>query len=124
MQKHNHKLLLFSSLFITLSMTSCKVIEEYTSMIFKKESKKVTEATVAISDTEAIDENDVYIYDESGEVYDDSFVYEEDIYTENDYIFKEDNIVENEISDVVIDSIEMALQERIDKENSGEAIVE
>ena len=120
----NPRLLLFSSLFITLSMTSCAVIEEYTSKIFKKESKAVAEESVAVSDTETIDENDAYLYDESPEVYDDSFVYEEDIYNDNDYVFNEENIVENEVGDVANDSIEMALQERIDKENSGEAIVE
>ena len=105
-------------------MTSCAVIEEYTSKIFKKESKAVAEESVAVSDTETIDENDAYLYDESPEVYDDSFVYEEDIYNDNDDVFNEENIVENEVGDVANDSIEMALQERIDKENSGEAIVE
>ena len=124
MKKFNHRLLLFSSLFITLSTTSCAVVEKYTSKIFNKENRETTEEIASDSNAESYDENESYIYDENAEVYDDSFVYEEDIYTENDYILKEDNIVENEISDVVNDSIEMALQERIDKENSGEAIVE
>ena len=124
MKRNRHKLLLFSSLFIILSMTSCKVIEEYTSMIFNKENAEpATEETVS-NNTENTDESEFISADESTEAYDETFVYEEDIYIENDYIIKGENLIENRMDTAVIDSIEMALQERIDRENSGEAIVE
>lgn len=124
MKRNRHKLLLFSSLFIILSMTSCKVIEEYTSMIFNKGNAEPASEEVVSYDIENTDENEFVLADESDETYDETFVYEEDIYIENDYIIKGENLIENRMDTAVIDSIAIALQERIDKENSGEAIVE
>ena len=93
-------------------------------MIFNKENAEpATEETVS-NNTENTDESEFISADESTEAYDETFVYEEDIYIENDYIIKGENLIENRMDTAVIDSIEMALQERIDRENSGEAIVE
>ena len=105
-------------------MTSCKIIEQYTSMILKEENETITEETIDTAEAETTDDSSIISLNEEEEIYEEIPSYtEEDIYIENDYIAKEENIVENKIDDVVIDSIEMALQERIDKENSGEAIV-
>ena len=124
MKRFKNNLLLFSSLFLTLSITSCKVIEKYVSTISQKESNEIAEKNTISHNTDSIDDNSLNFYYENTDVADDSFTYEEDIYTENEYISKEENIIDNTPEDEVLDSIEMALQERIDKENSGEAIVE
>ena len=124
MKRFKNNLLLFSSLFLTLSITSCKVIEKYVSTISQKESNEIAEKNTTSHNTDSIDDNSLNFYYENTDVADDSFTYEEDIYTENEYISKEENIIDNTPEDEVLDSIEMALQERIDKENSGEAIVE
>ncbi len=124
MKKISHKILLLLSLLTTLSMTSCKIIEQYTSMILKEENEAITEETIDMAEAETTDDSSIISLNEEEEIYEEIPSYtEEDIYIENDYIAKEENLVENKIDDVVIDSIEMALQERIDKENSGEAIV-
>lgn len=124
MKKAKQKLLLLSSLFILLSMTSCKVIEKYSSIIFKKNYEKSTEETITPLDTVTAGDNNLNFYYENTDAAIDTFAYEDEFYNENDYIIKEENLIDNTLDDEVIDSIEMALQERIDKENSGEAIVE
>ncbi|MBQ5857332.1 MAG: LysM peptidoglycan-binding domain-containing protein [Bacteroidales bacterium] len=124
MKKAKQKLLLLSSLFVLLSMTSCKVIEKYSSVIFKKNYEKSTEETITPLDTVTAGDNNLNFYYENTDAAIDTFAYEDEFYNENDYIIKEENLIDNTLDDEVIDSIEMALQERIDKENSGEAIVE
>ncbi|MBO7287206.1 MAG: LysM peptidoglycan-binding domain-containing protein [Bacteroidales bacterium] len=124
MKKAKQKLLLLSSLFVLLSMTSCKVIEKYSSIIFKKNYEKSTEETITPLDTVTAGDNNLNFYYENTDAAIDTFAYEDEFYNENDYIIKEENLIDNTLDDEVIDSIEMALQERIDKENSGEAIVE
>ena len=119
MKKAKQKFLLFSSLFILLSMTSCKVIEKYTSNIFKKESTENTTDTTIPDETTATEEDNLNFYYEntnSNSDFDSDF--------DSDYTIEEEYIIDSTTDAEVIDSLEIALQERIDKENSGEAIVE
>lgn len=96
-------------------MTSCKVIERYTSSDLTKENQE-TSAYSDVSGNEITEE----------EIVSDEVITEDNNYainTENDTV-SFDEIVCDSINPVVADSLEMALQERIDRENSGEAIVE
>ena len=62
MKKTKQNFLLLSSLFILLSMTSCKVIEKYTSNIFKKEStENTTDATIS-NETITTEEDNLNFY--------------------------------------------------------------
>ena len=132
MKKAKQKLLFLSSLFILLSMTSCKVIEKYSSIILNKNCEKPTEESSTLQDTEIADDNNLnFHYESTDDIVTDSDLdtYSEfdtvfDYYNDNEYIIKDENIISDTLDAEVIDSIEMALQERIDKENSGEAIVE
>ena len=119
MKKAKQKFLLFSSLFILLSMTSCKVIEKYTSNIFKKESTENTTDTTIPDETTATEEDNLNFYYENTDSNSD---FDSDF--DSDYTIEEEYIIDSTTDAEVIDSLEMALQERIDKENSGEAIVE
>lgn len=106
-------------------MTSCKVIEKYTSSIIGKEYQETSEEVIMPTDTLSVDTDDSIPDEDHSVTFEDSLTYnKEDIHHSNDYIIKEDNIVENKTTDAANDSLEMALQERIDKENSGEAIVD
>lgn len=120
MKRKAFKILLSSSLFTLLLTTSCSVLEEYTSVIFKKETEDiVVEDTLSYEDVTMDYESDVILEEDTeftGDVLD-------SIYYASDY--------EEEFSDVEIvdtlahyDSLEVVLQDRINRENSGEAIVE
>ena len=120
MKRKAFKILLSSSLFTLLLTTSCSVLEEYTSVIFKKETEDiVVEDTLSYEDVTMDYESDVILEEDAeftGDVLD-------SIYYASDY--------EEEFSDVEIvdtlahyDSLEVVLQDRINRENSGEAIVE
>ncbi len=93
-------------------------------MIFKKESKENPSENIIVEDTDTYEDDNLNFYYENTDSNEDTFTYEEDTYIENEYIITEENIIDNKLDAEAIDSIEMALQERIDKENSGEAIVE
>ena len=110
------KLLLTFLLFVLLSMTSCSVFEKYTSFVFKRESEDVAMKEITSHETEIKDENDVVFYEEKTE----TIAVDIPNYEESDVEVVTDDVVGSAYSD----SLEMALQERIDKENSGEAIVE
>lgn len=103
---------------ILLSTTSCKVVEKYTSYFIKDKNAP----TQSIDTVEKQDENiseatiEDVIYEEETV----SFYNEEDIYNEVD---NDSDIIIESYDPVVADSLEMVLQERIDSENSGEAIV-
>lgn len=120
MKRKAFKILLSSSLFTLLLTTSCSVLEEYTSVIFKKETEDiVVEDTLSYEAVTMDYESDVILEEDAeftGDVLD-------SIYYASDY--------EEEFSDVEIvdtlahyDSLEVVLQDRINRENSGEAIVE
>ena len=110
------KFLLTFLLFVLLSMTSCSVFEKYTSFVFKRESEDVAMKEITSHETEIKDENDVVFYEEKTE----TIAVDIPNYEEPDVEVVTDDVVGSAYSD----SLEMALQERIDKENSGEAIVE
>ena len=110
------KFLLTFLLFVLLSMTSCSVFEKYTSFVFKRESEDVAMKEITSHETEIKDENDVVFYEEKTE----TIAVDIPNYEESDVEVVTDDVVGSAYSD----SLEMALQERIDKENSGEAIVE
>lgn len=110
------KFLLTFLLFVLLSMTSCSVFEKYTSFVFKRESEDVVMKEITSHETEIKDENDVVFYEEKTE----TIAVDIPNYEELDVEVVTDDVVGSAYSD----SLEMALQERIDKENSGEAIVE
>ena len=103
---------------ILLSTTSCKVVEKYTSYFIKDKNAP----TQSIDTVEKQDENiseatiEDVIYEEETV----SFYNEEDIYNEVD---NDTDIIIESYDPVIADSLEMVLQERIDSENSGEAIV-
>lgn len=105
---------------ILLSTTSCKVVEQYIPYFNKQNNIPSQNDSIVENQDETIFEEAIY-EEEAAAYYD-----EEDIYEE---AFVEDTIIYTEITadtldPVVADSLEMALQERIDSENSGEAIVE
>ena len=122
MKRHRHNILLLSSLFIIFSMTSCKVMEEYTSMLLNKVYQRNTIADADIdtdTDAELIDSLTYGLIDididadsdadsDSDTELIDSLTYE---------LIDADSIP-------VLDSIEIALHERINAENLGEVIVE
>ena len=120
MKRKAFKILLSSSLFTLLLTTSCSVLEEYTSVIFKKETEDiVVEDTLSYEDVTMDYESDVILEEDAeftGDVLD-------SIYYAYDY---EEEFADVEIVDTLAhyDSLEVVLQERINRENSGEAIVE
>lgn len=120
MKRKAFKILLSSSLFTLLLTTSCSVLEEYTSVIFKKETEDiVVEDTSSYEDVTMDYESDVILEEDAeftGDVLD-------SIYYASDY---EEEFADVEIVDTLAhyDSLEVVLQERINRENSGEAIVE
>lgn len=120
MKRKAFKILLSSSLFTLLLTTSCSVLEEYTSVIFKKETEDiVVEDTLSYEDVTMDYESDVILEEDAeftGDVLD-------SIYYASDY---EEEFADVEIVDTLAhyDSLEVVLQERINRENSGEAIVE
>jgi len=120
MKRKAFKILLSSSLFTLLLTTSCSVLEEYTSVIFKKETEDiVVEDTLSYEAVTMDYESDVILEEDAeftGDVLD-------SIYSVSDY---EEELADVEIVDTSAhyDSLEVVLQERINRENSGEAIVE
>ena len=105
---------------ILLSTTSCKVVEKYIPY-FNKQNNIISQNDSIIEDIDETvfedaiaDEDDVVYYDED-DIYEESFI---------DETYIESEIIADTLDPVVADSLEMALQERIDSENSGEAIVE
>lgn len=120
MKRKAFKILLSSSLFTLLLTTSCSVLEEYTSVIFKKETEDiVVEDTLSYEDVTMDYESDVILEEDAeftGDVLD-------SIYYASDY---EEEFADIEIVDTLAhyDSLEVVLQDRINRENSGEAIVE
>lgn len=120
MKRKAFKILLSSSLFTLLLTTSCSVLEEYTSVIFKKETEDiVVEDTLSYEAVTMDYESDVILEEDAeftGDVLD-------SIYYAPDY---EEEFADVEIVDTLAhyDSLEVVLQERINRENSGEAIVE
>ncbi len=86
---------------IILSTSSCNVIENFTSYNKKKNNGSA-------NTTSQIPEDDT------------STVYEDH---EDVNIYEEEILINDSINPFVSDSLEIALQERIDSENSGEAIV-
>ena len=103
---------------ILLSTTSCKVVEKYTSYFIKDKNVAAQNETTVENQDENISEvtlEDV-IYEEEVITYYD----EDDIYNEVD---NDTDIIIESYDPAVADSLEMVLQERIDSENSGEAIV-
>ena len=98
---------------ILISTSSCKVVEKYSATLFNKESKEtapddLTDDNEFVSEDTTEQENAIS-FDDATSFYDEENIYNETIIDTNEY---------------VSDSLEMALQERIDSENSGEAIVE
>lgn len=113
MKKIKHNTLLLLSLFVALSMTSCQVVEKYTSIIFKKDSKE----NVVFSDAET---NTDLVLDAETEFID-TLTY--------GYINSDDELIDTLTymlidSESVPDSLEVALQERINAEKMGDVIVE
>ena len=101
---------------VLMSTSSCKIIDKYNQALYgnnMEESKAVVKSNDAVvEDAESLMEEEII----SDEVILDEYYEEEDIYHET--------IVIDTLDLVAVDSLEMALQERIDSENSGEAIVE
>ena len=105
---------------VLLSTSSCKVVEKYIPNFNKQnditsQNDSITEEIDETVFEDAIaDENDEAYYEED-DIYEESFI---------DETYIESEIIADTLDPVVADSLEMALQERIDSENSGEAIVE
>ncbi|MBR5781217.1 MAG: LysM peptidoglycan-binding domain-containing protein [Bacteroidales bacterium] len=100
---------------VLLSTTSCKIVEKYTSS-FNKENDTPTQNKTIVENTEENVSEEGFIDEETSTYYE-----EEDIY-EN--AFTDSDVIDDMLDPIMADSLEMALQERIDSENSGEAIVQ
>lgn len=103
MKKH----ILFSSFILLISMifsmSSCKVMDKFIS----KPSEDKENAVVKEQADEEV-----------------AIVQEEEYESSEDIDYEANDVVLDSIDPIVADSLEIALQERIDSENSGEAIVE
>ena len=115
MKKLAYQSLLIVLFCILISTSSCKVVEKYSATFFNKEPKENTTVSNDLTDDneiiseDATEQKDAISFDDATSFYDEENIYNETIIDTNEY---------------VSDSLEMALQERIDSENSGEAIVE
>ncbi len=120
MKRKAFKILLSSSLFTLLLTTSCSVLEEYTSVIFKKETEDIVVEDTLSYEAVTMDYESEVILEEDAEFTGDVL---DSIYYASDY---EEEFADVEIVDTLAhyDSLEVVLQERINRENSGEAIVE
>ncbi len=116
MKKISYQILSLTSLFILISMTSCKVIEKYIPSDFNKKQQETTDYGTT-SEEESTKVEGIVAFDGTTESS------EAEIFQEKETVTFEE-IAADSLNPVVADSLEMALQERIDKENSGEAIVE
>lgn len=105
---------------ILLSTTSCKVVEKYIPYFNKQNNIPSQNDSIIDNQDETIFEESIY-EEETATYYDEESIYEESFIDES-YI--ESEIISDTLDPVVADSLEMILQERIDSENSGEAIVE
>ena len=115
-------LFLISSFSILLSASSCQVLEK---VPFLKIPAEVTKDASSDPDNDIAKAED----EETVSFYDDCVTYEETSHEDELDIYDSLSIIENTIIDdsidpVTLDSLTLALQERIDSENSGEAIVE
>ena len=104
---------------IFISTSSCKVVEKYTTTFFNRETEKTATESTAASDYSKEDNETVA---EAAAKQNNAASSDNVIFYDEDNIYSETIIAETD--DYVSDSLEMALQERIDSENSGEAIVE
>ena len=110
---------------ILLSTTSCKVVEKYTSYFIKDNNAPTQSVASAEKQEDNVSEEaieEVVYEEEAASYYDEENIYEETI-IDNDMMVDTLDTLEA-LDPVVADSLEMALQERIDSENSGQAIVE
>ena len=110
---------------ILLSTTSCKVVEKYTSYFIKDNNAPTQSVASAEKQEDNVSEEaieEVVYEEEAASYYDEENIYEETI-IDNDMMIDTLDTLEA-LDPVVADSLEMALQERIDSENSGQAIVE
>ena len=113
MKKIKHNTLLLLSLFVALSMTSCKVVEKYTSIIFKKDNKENVVLSDSDSDTDFDADTDTELID--------SLTYG---LIDSDFELI-DTLTYGLIDpEYIPDSLEVALQERINAEKMGDVIVE
>ena len=106
---------------ILLSTSSCKVVEKYIPYFNKQNSHPSQNDSIM----ENLDETvfvEAIAEDDNAANLDEENIYDEESFIDECYI--EFEIMTDTIDPVVADSLEMALQERIDSENSGEAIVE
>ena len=106
---------------ILLSTSSCKVVEKYIPYFNKQNSHPSQNDSIM----ENLDETvfvEAIAEDDNTANLDEENIYDEESFFDESYI--EFEIMTDTIDPVVADSLEMALQERIDSENSGEAIVE
>ena len=100
---------------VLLSTTSCKIVEKYTSS-FNKENDAPTQNKTIVENTEENVSEEGFIDEETSTYYEEEDIYE-DAFTDSD-------VIDDMLDPIMADSLEMALQERIDSENSGEAIVQ
>ena len=105
---------------ILLSTTSCKVVEQYIPYFNKQNNIPSQNDSIIDNQDETIFEESIY-EEETATYYDEESIYEESFIDES---YLESEIISDTLDPVVADSLEMILQERIDSENSGEAIVE
>lgn len=127
MKKTLHYICLIVSLCTLLSTTSCKTFKDFTSSVFKNESVDGKGDTSITGDDINEEESTSYFSDESTDSGEESLYEEENIYTEYN-VDETQNEFESDINDSITDempdSLAIIIQERIDKVNSGEAIVE
>lgn len=110
-----YKTVLVFLLFVLLSTTSCNVIKKYSSNISKQENAEIVVEDSSSDVVENVDKANDFSAEENIGIDDSVSDYEE---------VSETVEINADIDIAYNDSLEMALQERIDRENSGEAIVE
>ena len=122
MKRHIYQLSIVSLFLILIPISSCSILEK---VPFLNENTNVDIYADSISEDVAIYDT-ISFYDEEN-IYEETFDEDEVTFHDSTLITSDDIdlIIPDTITDpVTLDSLTLALQERIDSENSGEAIVE
>ena len=118
MKKIAYQSLLIVIFCVLLSTSSCKIIDKYNAALYGYNMTE-NEAMMKTNDTIV---DDVVLQEEDEIVVEDVLIDDQDYYDEENIY--DEVIVIDTLDLAAVDSLEMVLQERIDMENSGEAIVE
>ncbi|MBE6335462.1 MAG: LysM peptidoglycan-binding domain-containing protein [Lentimicrobiaceae bacterium] len=122
MKRHIYQLSIISLFILLTSISSCSMLDKVT---FLNIDANAGTDTIAHADDD-ISTDTISFYDEE-DIYEETFDEDEIAFHDSTLIFSNDIdlMIPDSITDpTTLDSLTLALQERIDSENSGEAIVE